>query len=319
MNKIRWGIIGPGRIAHQFAQDIQHTSNAVVTAVASSNMDRAASFAAKYNIVNFYEGYQALYDDPDIDAIYIATTHNFHLENSIAALEAGKAVLCEKPLTDNLQDSTNLINLAKERNVYLMEGMWTYFLPAIRKAMEWVNEGRIGNIFNIKANFGYQKAYDPQSRAYNPDLSGGVLLDMGIYPIAIAWLFIKDDPQQINVVVEKVPTGVDADVNMQLIYKNHKVANLHSSFKVKLNNHCHIIGDDGYIEIPDFWQASEIRLYKEDDLIEQFIDDRKALGFEFQIEAASNDIINSRKESEIMPHKYSLKLQEHMHEIVQRF
>ena len=319
MKKLNWGIIGPGKIAHQFAQDIKHTSNARLVAVASSNLDRATRFAEKYKLEKAYEGYEALIADNEVDAVYVATTHNFHLENSIQALEAGKAVLCEKPLTDNLEDAEKLIAFARDSKVYLMEAMWTYFLPAIRKAQEWINEGRIGNIFNLKANFGYPKRFNPQSRSFNPDLSGGVLLDMGIYPVAMAWLFMKDNPAKYNVIAEMAPTGVDYDVNMQLEYPDKRVANLHSSFKVKLANYCYIYGDKGYIEIPDFWRASELFLYEEDKVIDHYKDNRRGLGFEFEIEAASEDIMNFRIESAIMPHSYSLKLQELMKEIMKKF
>ena len=159
----------------------------------------------------------------------------------------------------------------------------------------------------------------PESRTFNPKLSGGVILDMGIYPIAAAWLFMMEDPAEMNVVVEKAPTGVDYDVNMQFIYPDKRVANLHASFKMKLHNHCYIHGDKGYIDIPDFWRSKEVYLYEEENIIDRFSDNRKGLGFEFEIEAASKDILAGRTESAIMPHHYSLKLQELMHQVMLMF
>lgn len=319
MNKVRWGIIGPGIIAHQFAKDIRFTSNAVLEAVASNSEDRARDFADTYNIPKAYTGYKALLEDPDVDAVYVATTHNFHLENSFAALEAGKPVLCEKPLTDNLPDALKLFEAVKEIDVYLMEGMWTYFLPTIKKVQEWIAQRRIGQVVNVKANFGYPRKFDSEHRLFNPKLSGGVLLDMGIYPVAMAWLFMQEDPLSYNVLSKNAMTGVDSDVNMQLIYENNRVANLHTSFEVKLHNYCYIYGDKGYIEIPDFWRSREAFLYDGENIIERYNDNRQGLGFEFQIEAASEDILNGLTESAIMPHAYSLKLQKHMSEIMKRF
>ena len=319
MNKLRWGIIGPGKIAHQFAKDIKFVENAELIAVASKSIERSSSFAREYAIPYHFDSYEDLYNSTEVDAIYVATTHNFHLKNSIDAIKAGKAVLCEKPLTSNLIDTKELIKTAQESETYLMEAMWTYFLPAIRKAKEWVDSGRIGQIVNLKANFGYPKNYDPNSRLFNPELSGGNLLDMGIYPVAMAWYFLESEPQTYNVVMKKAESGVDSDVNMQLVYKNGLVANLHSSFQAKLNNHTYIIGEKGYIDIPDFWRSSECRLYKEEKIIDQFMDNRKGLGFEFQIEASSNDIIQGRLESAIMPHANSIKLQELMGNIMSHF
>jgi predicted dehydrogenase len=319
MNKIRWGIVGPGKIAHQFAQDIKYTSNSVLAAVASNDAARSNSFAEKYGITKAYEGYEALFKDPEIDAIYVATTHNFHLQNSLDAIAAGKAVLCEKPLTDNPEDALKLIKAAQEQDVYLMEAMWTYFLPSIRKAKEWIEDGRIGEIVNLKVNFGFPKEFNPESRLFNPQLSGGVLLDMGIYPVAMAWLIMQEEPEEYNIVAEKAPTGVDYDVNMQLIYTDKRVANLHASFKIKLNNHCYIFGEKGYLDIPDFWRANKVLFYEEDELVDQFEDNREGLGFEFEIEAAAADILAGRTQSALMPHSYSIKLQELMSEIMKHF
>lgn len=315
-HKVRWGIVGPGTIAHQFANDIKFCQHAEIVGVASNSPQRAKEFALKYNIPKHYSAYSDLYNDDEVDAIYIATTHNFHKQNGIEAIDAGKAVLCEKPLTDNLQDTIELIDHANSRNIYLMEAMWTYFLPPIRKAQEWIDAGKIGEVINVKSNFGYPKQFDPNSRLFDPNLSGGCLLDMGIYTVAMAWLFMKMDPKKYNIVSTKAPSGVDYDVNMQLVYPDNKVANLHSSFKAKLNNHTYIIGKNGYIDIPDFWRANNCTLYQEEKIINEFHDTRKGLGFEFEIEAASKDILASRTESDIMPHSYSIKFQEHIKRIM---
>ncbi|MEO7934848.1 MAG: Gfo/Idh/MocA family oxidoreductase, partial [Dokdonella sp.] len=156
--KIRWGIIGAGRIAHQFAEDFAHVSNAELVAVAARDESRAQQFAARWAIPKAYSGYQSLYEAEDVDAIYIATPHTFHFEQTTAALRAGKAVLCEKPITVSADECRQLIDEATRQHRYLAEAMWTLFLPAIRKAQAWVAEGRIGTLTHISADFGYPMA-----------------------------------------------------------------------------------------------------------------------------------------------------------------
>lgn len=318
MKKIKWGIIGPGIIANEFAHDFQFVHKGELAAVASRSSTRGNDFALKYGIPIVYSSYEELYNDPEIDAIYISTPHTFHLENSKKALEAGKAVLCEKPITINPIQYQELLKVAKTTQGYLMEGMWTYFLPAIQKAQKWVSDGRIGTIKHVKSELGYPVPFDPSGRMYNPELAGGSLLDMGIYPLAMAWLFYKKDPDNITVVSQKAKTGVDNDVTMLFEY-DQALATLHSSFQCKLSNWTYVIGDQGYIAIPDFWRAKECFLYKVEECVEHFKDSRKGFGFNYEIDAVSDDLIQGKKESEVMPHSYSMKFQEHMKIVANKF
>ena len=318
MTKIKWGIVGPGVIARQFAHDFQFCEYAELIGVASRNLDRAKSFSKEFEVPRVYGSYHDLYEDPEIDAIYVATPHNFHFQNSKDAIRFGKAVLCEKPLTVNPTECRDLIKVARDENMYLMEGMWTYFLPAINQALSWVDQGRLGEIRHVKADFGYPVPYDPESRMYNPKLAGGSLLDMGVYTVAMAWLFFKDDPKQMNVVSRKSPEGVDVDVSMTFDYGD-ALASLVSSFRVKLHNYAFVIGTNGYIMIPDFWRANECFLYEGDTVVDHFNDDRKGYGFNFETDTASLDILAGKKESDIMPHSFSLKFQEHMDRVMTCF
>ncbi len=317
--RLRWGMIGAGRISAQFARDIKLTNNAELCAVAARQIDHARKFAGTHGIANFYGGYDALYQDPNIDAIYIATPHTCHLEQSKAALSSGKAVLCEKPVTINSEECVELIDFNKQGEHFLMEGMWTYFLPAIQKAKEWLEAGRIGKLTNIKADFAYpQLPYDPNTRVYNKDLAGGCLLDMGIYPIAIAWYFMNRDPESMHVLSKHAPNGVDDEVNMLFDYGD-VTATLASSFRCKYQNWCFLIGDKGYIAIPDFWRAKECHLYELETKIDHFSDERKGEGFEFQIEQVSQDILAGKKQSDVMPLTSSLKFQQHMDAVKAQF
>lgn len=318
MKKIRWGIVGPGVIAKQFAHDFQFANFAELKAVASNNKERATAFAQAFNIPNVYGGYNELFNDQDIDAIYVATPHVFHLQNSMDAISSGKAVLCEKPLTENLDKTRALLDFARASKIYLVEGMWTYFLPAILKAQQWIEEGKLGTILHIKSDFGYAFPYNPDNRKFNPELAGGALLDMGIYPVAMAWLFTQNHPEHISVISNMAKTGVDDDVHMTFKYRD-KLATLHTSFRCKLNNWTYIIGDQGYIAIPDFWRAKECFLYENEKVVEHYNDKRKGNGFNFEIDAVSQDLLMNKKESDIVPHSTSLALMEAMKRVMDKF
>lgn len=311
MKRIRWGIVGAGRIAHTFAQDMNATSNGIVQAVAARSGASAAVFAEQHGIATAHEGYDALYNDADVDAVYVATPHNLHLQHAGDALQAGKAVLCEKPITTNAEECRQLIGISQRTSGYLMEAMWTWFLPAVRKAKEWVDEGRIGRIVQIQSDFGYPLPYGPQRREYDANLAGGCLLEMGVYPVALTALFADSDPDSISVVARLAPNGVDDDVVATFNYPDF-VATIGTSFRAKLRNWAYIIGDEGYVAIPDFWCARQCQLWKIDELIERFDDRRQTNGFDYQIEAVGDDLAAGRRESSIVPLAASLRVQQHM-------
>lgn len=314
--KIRWGIIGPGNIAKQFAHDFQFSEMAELKAVASNSSQKAKQFAHTFNIPTTYSNYQDLFNDPDIDAIYVATPHVFHFQNSMDALNANKAVLCEKPLTEDLSKTKALVEFSKSENKYLVEGMWTYFLPAIRKAQQWVKDGKLGRVLHIKSDFGFAFPYNKENRKYNPELAGGAVLDMGIYPIAMAWLILQKHPNDINVISHLAPSGVDDDVQMIFNYGS-EIATLHTSFRCKLHNWTYIIGEKGYIAIPDFWRAKECFLYENETITEHFTDGRHGNGFNFEIDSVSKDLLLHKKESDIVPHSTSIALMEQMQKVIQ--
>lgn len=312
--KIRWGIISTGRIAQQFCQDMSFVDNGELVAVGARNLETARAFANTFNIKNAYQGYQSVFDDPDVDIVYIATPHNFHFGNVRDALMAGKSVLCEKPITINSQESKQLIDLARQKNLFLMEAMWTYFLPAIIKAKQWVDEGRIGNIKHIKADFGYPMPYQLDTREYRADLAGGCLLDMGIYPIAIAHYFVKKPMRNLIVKAGFAPNGVEDDLIILADAGDVKL-NLSTSFQCKLPNAAVVIGDEGHIVIPDFWRANSCELFHLDDLVEKYFDNRESLGFSYEAYAAGEALQANKIEHESMPHKVSQLLQEQMEDI----
>lgn len=317
-NKVRWGIVSAGRISHTFAKDMFYVENAEIEAVAARQLSSAQEFANEYGIVKAYHGYDLLFNDDDIDAVYISTPHSYHYEHTKQALEAGKHVLCEKPFTVNPEQCIELAEFAKSKGLFLMEAVWTYFLPAIKKAKQWIAEGRIGELKHITADFGYPLPYDPNRREWDADLGGGCLLEMGIYPVCFNYLFNGSVNYDMQVIGKRAPNGADRDVTVTLDY-GKQVSVLHTTFDARLPNWGAIVGTEGYIIIPDFFRASEASLYVIDDKVDYFVDNRKGSGFEFEIAAASQAILDGKLETEEMPLATSLHFQQQMQSILSKF
>lgn len=294
------------------------TGNGVVQAVAARDGAAAQAFADQYGIATAHEGYAALFADPDVDAVYIATPHTFHLANSADALRSGKAVLCEKPITVNAAECRQLIEVAQQNSSYLMEAMWTWCLPAVRRAKEWVDAGRIGRIVRIHCDFGYPFEYSADRREYDAALGGGCLLEMGVYPVALTCLFADAEVVDVAAKSRHAPNGVEDDVVATLTYEDC-IARISTSYRAKLHNWAFIIGEAGYVAIPNFWCARECQLWVLDDMVDQFDDERSSHGFNYQIDAVNSDLVAGRKESSIVPLAASLRIQTLMDSIRGQF
>ena len=313
-NKVRWAILGAGKIAHKFAQDFPATHSGELVAVAARDSARAQAFADEYGIPTVYT-YDALYASTEVDAVYIATTHNFHYEQCLHCLQQGKAVLCEKPITINDAEFKELAAVAKAKNVFLMEAMWMYFLPALHQAKAWLDVGRIGNLVAVQTDFGFAMPFEPEGRLFNPALAGGALLDLGVYTLAFAAYFA---PAACNSLVASGvlgKTGVDETTGMLLKY-GHLPASLLVSIRTRLRNKALLLGETGYIEIPYFWKAPSVTLYNaEHEVVETFTDDRKTWGYNFEIQEATDALLRGETESRMMPLAKSNELQELMTEV----
>lgn len=308
MTQLNWGIVSAGRIAGLFCQDLVFSKNSHLYAVAARKQADADEFAKQYNVEKSYQGYQTLFDDPKVDIVYVATPHNFHFQQAFDALSAGKHVLCEKPMTVSHKECEILVRLAKDKGLLLMEALWTYFLPAMQKAREWLNDGRIGQLKHIKVDFGYPVPFKLDGREYNPNLAGGCLLDMGIYPLAIADFFLEADIDNLFVKANFCETGVEDDVI--IIGKSDDVmVSLATSFQCRLSNNAYLIGDEGYILIPDAFRAKECRLFHLDELVESFTDNRQSLGYHFEADEACRVIEEGKLESAVVSHQHSLLFQ----------
>ena len=313
---IKWGILGTGKIAHKFAEDFKYVTNARLVAVGSRAESSASSFAQQYDIPKSWSSYEQLVQDPEIDVVYISTPHNLHCENTLLCLEHGKSVLCEKPIAVNQQELGKMTGLAQSKGLFLMEALWTYFLPSILKAQEWIREGRIGQVEHIKADFGFRAPYDPGKRLFNPALAGGALLDVGIYPIAFSVLFASAKPRQVLVNSTKAPTGVDLADIYSIHFENGITADLSCSLGHPFRNDGFIYGTQGYIELPLFWKSSQAVLHRYDE--EQptvFEDQRTSNGYNFETREVTQALLDRKTESEVMPLSKSKELLSIMDEI----
>ena len=316
MTAIRWGVLGTGKIAHQFAQDMEFVNNGRLVAVGSRRADTAQAFASQYGIEHVHDSYEALCAAPSVDAVYVATPHNLHLDNARTAFAHGKAVLCEKPLTPNVDETEAMFTAAEAAQAPLMEAMWTYFLPAVQQARRWYEDGRIGELRHIQADFGFNVNFDPKSRLFAPELAGGAMLDIGIYPLALTWLFMARDPVRVQVVGRRAPTGVDDDVAMLLEFDGC-TAMLAASFRCKFKNVARVVGTDGFIELPDFWRASEAHLFANGEQVDAFRDGRTSNGLCYETSSFGDDVLAGRKESAIVPWSTTRALQKHIDRVLQ--
>ena len=311
---IKWGIIAPGTIAHAFAKEVSNTEKGKLVAVYGGNKEKAKEFAKEYNLQKYYSNIDDFLNDKEIDAVYIATPHNYHMEYAIKCIQSKKHILCEKPFSYNKKTSEKVLNLAKENNVFIMEALWTLFLPAINKAKRWIDEGKIGKVKMITANFGFESEVDINSRLYNPNLAGGALLDVGIYPILLSNFIMNDTPEQINATAVMTNTKVDETDVISLKYKDNALASLTCSIASDTDNTAVIYGEKGKIVIPKFWMTKNAYLYTKDEEL-SYEDDYDGVGYKYEIIEANKCILNNQLESDIASHKFTIELATIMDEI----
>ena len=296
------GVIGCGEIAHLFALGVKKIDNCTILAGASLTQGKAERFTKTHKIQRSYNNYQSLVNDNDIDAIYVATTHNFHFENIKLCLEQGKHVLCEKPFTINAQQAKILIALANKNNCFMMECVWTRFLPAITHLSELLSKGIIGKVQTVKANFSIRGDFPPEHRLRNKNLAGGALLDLGIYPLTLADIVFGEIPSRIQSSAVMSDNGIDESSCYLLEYGDDQRAILSASFIEHAPTEATISGSQGYIYIPDFLGAKELHLYLNNQphkvVSFPFEEDEN---FTFEISHAMECIRQNRKQSDILP------------------
>ncbi len=249
LSPIRWGILATGGIAQRFTEDLVTLPGAEVVAVGSRSVTAAEDFAQRHGIARSYGSWQELAEDPDVQVVYVATPHSAHHAAASVCLQAGKAVLCEKPFTLDAASTANLIWQAGERGVFLMEAMWTRTIPAIRRIVELVDEGAIGEVTHIAADFGVAGPFPPGHRMRAKELGGGALLDLGVYPVSFAYLFLGI-PQSIVASAALLPEGTDENTGIVLRYDSGAIATLHCGMSGETGQRAVITGTAGRIEVP---------------------------------------------------------------------
>ena len=314
-NTLQWAIVGPGRIARKFASDIQVTAGGHLRAVASRDMQHARTFAAEFGADLAYDDAAALAADPSVDIVYLAPPHNAHFPIAKMLLETGKPVLCEKPITVNAKQAAELIALSRSNKTFLMEAMWTRFLPLYGRIREWLDAGRIGKPQVVTSSFCFPANYNPSSRLFDPALAGGGLLDLGVYNISISQWVLRRKPDRVQATARFAATGVDELLAATLHYRDGALAQFVCGVTTAFDNSLVIGGDKGYIRVsPNFIHGREAVLHV-GDTTETITESHRGGGFEYQIEEAMRCFRNGEIESPLLPHADILATMETMDEI----
>ena len=262
MRTIKWGIIACGRIAKKFAADLKLVEGAELVAVAARDLSRAKAFAEEFNVQHAFGSYEELVKFDEVDVIYVSSPHSHHHEHTLLCLNNGKAVLCEKAFAINSKQAQEMVALARTQKVFLMEAMWTRFLPHYLKVKEMLDEGKIGEIKGVLAHFGFRPLPPMPQRIYDPTLGGGALLDIGIYPVFLAQS-LMGVPDEIMAHMIPASTGVDEQCSILFKYKNGQSANLYATFTTSLETNADIFGTGGRIRLTNsfYKPSSKIQYY----------------------------------------------------------
>jgi len=315
-NKINWGILGLGKIAHLFAQDLAVVDKAIIKAVGSRSLEKAKTFASKHQVESAYGSYEELATDPDIDIIYIATPHALHYENTLLCLNNGKSVLCEKPMALNAAQAAEMAAVARSKNLFLMEGIWTRFIPATVKMLELIEQQVIGDILYVKADFGFKVTAPPESRLLDKNLGGGSLMDIGIYPLYLSML-ILGNPENLKAEAILAPNGIDLFCSILGSFANNKKAILESSFLSNTPTEAVIYGDKGFIKMHrKFHQTERLEIHTYESSTTSIIElPIKGNGYVHEIEHVQKMLLQNKTESDLLPLQTSLDLMENIDKI----
>lgn len=279
----KWGIIGLGKITHKFASDLLDVEGAELYAVASRTQSKADEFASKFNAEKAYSAYEDLVKDPDVDVIYIATPHVFHAENTLMCLQHKKAVLCEKPIAMNAAQFQPVMEAAKMPSQFLMEGLWTNFMPHLKKVQELNLHKTYGNCLKVEADFSFKAEFDSQKRLFNKDLGGGALLDIGIYPVYLA-LKLLGLPQHMDATCEFSPTGVDVSNQIRFEYASGATAELSSSFAKDTPSKAKVYFENATVEFGSKFHETDQLEIKTDSGVDHIDFNYPTHGYQFEIE-----------------------------------
>jgi predicted dehydrogenase len=322
---VRWGILATGKIARAFAENLALLPEATIAAVGARRLESAEKFAAAYGAAAAYGTYQALVEDPDVDVVYVATPHALHVDHVLMAFEAGKPVLCEKPLTLNAEDAAHLVAVAREKGLFFMEGMWMRCNPLLRRLQQMFATGALGTVQQVRADLGFVVDKPPTDRLLDRALGGGALLDMGIYPLTFAHLFLGT-PADVAAVATLSPAGADLNLSMSLGYASGAVASLSSTMTAWSPRTASIATELGRIDIPaPFHHPTSAIWVAQDtdpdlgaaDLVEELHEERIGTGLANEALEVIRCLRNGEGESPLVPLDDTVALMREMDSIRQ--
>ena len=313
---LRWGLIGTGGIAATFAEDLTLTDSGRVAAVGSRRMDTADRFADRFDIPNRHASYEALVADPDVDVVYVATPHPMHHGNALLSLDAGNPVLVEKPFTMTAREARELVATARKKGLFLMEAMWTRFLPHIAEIRRLLADGALGEIVTVIADHGQWFAKDRDFRLFAPELGGGALLDLGVYPVSFASM-VLGTPDRIVTLVDQAFTGVDAQTSMVFGYASGAQAVLTCTLSAKSPTRAAIVGTDARIEVDgNFFGPTSFTLVSRTGERTCFEEPHEGGGLRHQADEVARCLKDGLLESPLMPLDESISIMETMDEVL---
>jgi predicted dehydrogenase len=307
--EIRWGIVGPGRIAESLVNDFAVVDGARPVAVASRSLDRAQAFAERHGIDRAHGSYAAILADPDVDVLYVATPHPRHHPLALAALRAGKALLVEKSFTATTAGAFEVVDLARETGVFVMEAMWTRFQPAVVALRELVADGAIGEVRSVQADLGVTREYDPADRLFDLALGGGALLDLGVYVVSFAQMLLGT-PDRVVAAGSLFPSGADAEASLLLDYGDGRSATLMTSLRNALPGQARVFGTTGWIDVlPRFHHPDTIVLHRSGRNPQTLTRTPIGAGYAHELIEVTECVRAGRSESAVMPLADTLAVQ----------
>lgn len=306
--KINWGILGPGKIAHRWAEGLKLLNEARLHSVGSRDISRARDFATEHGFKNYYGSYGSLVADSELDIIYVASPHSHHMEHTILCLESGISVVCEKAFAINSREVRLMIDKAKENNLFLMEALWPPFQPSYAKAKELLEVKGLGEILSLRSYFAFIPPYEPDKRLYNTELGGGALLDIGIYPVIDALTFLGT-PSGVEARASFDTTGADDNIDIDFSYDNGKRASLSASLRSDAGTGTDITCENGLVSLRRFQDGTQLTSLKMKGRdVEEYIFAPEARGFHYEAAEAMKQIKAGKKESAIVPLSFSVEL-----------
>jgi predicted dehydrogenase len=315
---VRWGIVGPGRIAAKVVADFAYAPGSVAVAAASRSLDRAQAFCDTHGLATAYGSYADIIAAPDIDVLYIATPHPQHKKIAVAALQAGKAVLVEKTFAATVAGAEQIVTTAQGNGVFAMEAMWTRFQPAVIAAHALIEDGAIGEVRQLQAELGVNRPYDETDWPFDPAQGGGALLDLGVYVVSIAHYFLGV-PDRLEVTGSLAPSGVEWEVGLLLGYADGRAATLLGSLRHHTPGACRIFGTKGWIEIPPrFHHPDRIVLHRTGAEPDELVRPPQGVGYCHELVEVSECVREGRTESSVMPLADTLAVQRTLNEAAER-